>query len=334
MARYSTGDISGWVCECDDLEELKARILPLLENQRAMWMEKIRSILAERGYSVRKMAQLCQVSEPAVRKWMRGSLPQSRDMYIRIGFAAGYGLDEMNSFLMRYGRCPQLYVRSPEDLVCIFVLRSDTLDHTYAQYRSLLDIVRSSIGDESSEEAADFSTRQLTDLASCLHSLDEMLRFAAENAQAFQRSYGNFYDYVNSYVEMNISNEFWEHGDGRKASFHSMAMESQWTSSLRYCVSEIRNRRWFPMRNKVISLGLHLNMDVDAINQMLLYAQMEPLYVKNPIEAVVVWAVEDAKLNSPDDSIIPDGSADLCSYVKDVLIRLDLAESEFLLDDL
>ena len=45
----------------------------------------------------------------------------------------------------------------------------------------------------------------------------------------------------------------------------------------------------------------------DTINRMLLYAQMEPLYAKNPIEASIMWAIEEAKLCSADDAIIPDG---------------------------
>lgn len=103
-----------------------------------------------------------------------------------------------------------------------------------------------------------------------------------------------------------------------------MASESVWSSSLRHCISEIRNKRWFPLRHKVISLGLHLNMDTEEINRMLQYAQMEPLYVKNPVEAFIMWAVEEVKLSSPEDEIIPDGSSDLFDFIKDVIKQLGL----------
>jgi hypothetical protein len=123
-------------------------------------------------------------------------------------------------------------------------------------------------------------------------------------------------------------------GTDRPISFHELATEMQWSSSLRHCISQIRGRRWFPLRNKIISLGLHLNMETSAINRMLEYAQMEPLYPKNPIEAAVIWAINEAVLNSWDGRIEQSGSDQLRLFVKDVLIRLELAESEFLIDDL
>ena len=72
-------------------------------------------------------------------------------------------------------------------------------------------------------------------------------------------------------------------------------------------------------------------MDLDDINKMLQYAQMEPLYAKNPVEAAVMFALEEAQLN---EIIFRDGSDDLCQYVKDILTQLELADSEYLLDDL
>lgn len=331
---FNTVDVNGLVRRCESLEELQQQIIPLLTDQRVRWSAKLKKIMYTKGYSVRQMAQLCQVSEPAVRKWLKGALPQSRDMYIRIGFAAGFDLNEMDLFLMRYGRCPHLYVKSPEDLVVIFILWSKEIDHTYQEYLRLLDIVRTSMQGESASFVTVKPTNYLNLSAHSIQSTEQMLQFVSDYRASFQSSYAKFYSYVKDYLRMNLRNEVWNDGDGRKASFHAMANESNWSSSLRHCISEIRAERWFPLRNKVISLGLHLNMDVDAINKMLMCAQMEPLYVMNPIEAAVIWAVEDAKLSSLDDAIVPDGSSELCEYVKDVLIQLNLSESEFLIDDL
>lgn len=86
---YQTKFIAEGLESCEDIEDLKGEIMPLLKSQRTAWASKIEEILENKGYSCRQMANLCKVSEPAVRKWKKGSLPQSRDMYIRIGFAAG-----------------------------------------------------------------------------------------------------------------------------------------------------------------------------------------------------------------------------------------------------
>ena len=336
---YQTAYIAGELEGCEDIEDLKEKILPLLSSQRTAWAYKMEEILQTTGYSCRRMAQLCRVSEPAVRKWRRGALPQSRDMYIRIGFAAGYDLTQMNLFLKRYGKCPQLYVKSLEDSVCIFVLRSATLEHTYDTYQQLLDLVRQNIqgtGEDTKTMDADaYSTLYLSERFYNVGNMEEMVTFAQANAPSFRNAYDRLYQTVSTFLDVNLGNEFLTEHDGRKASFHAMAEESQWSSSLRHCISEIRQKKWFPLRHKVISLGLHLNMDVWSINDMLLCAQMEPLYAKNPVEATIIWAINEAKLNSENDEIVQNGSSELCEFVRDILEQLDLEEEgRYLIEDL
>lgn len=335
MEIYGTDVIGANLQDCVDTEELKARILPLLQDQRSAWMEKIEQILRERNLTCKQLAKLCRVSEPAVRKWRKGALPQSRDMYIRIGFAAGYTLPQMNRFLKRYGKCPQLYIKSLEDSVCMFVLESDSLEHTYDNYVKILDLVKREFGESVDILSEAHSTGYLADCFAELRDLEQMVEFARENVPSYRQAYARLYSYINAFLLVNLESEFTAAGDGRRASFHAMATESRWSSSLRQCISEIRNKKWFPLRHKVISLGLHLNMDTDAINRMLQYAQMEPLYPKNPIEATIIWAINEAKLCSENDEIIPDGSSALCEFVKDVLIRLELdEEGNYLIEDL
>lgn len=335
MSQNNTGVIGISLDSCADIEEFKKNILPFLSDQRSQWCKKIDQILFERNLTCKQLAQLCKVSEPAVRKWRKGSIPQSRDMYVRIGFAAGYDLDEMNVFLQRYGRCPQLYVKSLEDSVCMFVLQSDYLEHTYDTYLKVLDMVRMEMAGAPEMERQTYTTQYLSSRFANLTSMEEMIDFAKQYAPSYKQAYGRLYSFIIAYLHINLRNEYTTENDGRKASFHAMATESQWSSSLRHCVSEIRNKRWFPLRHKIISLGLHLNMDAYTIDQMLGYAQMEPLYVRNPVEAAIVWAINEAQLCSDDDEIIPDGSSDLCVFVKNVLVQLGLAEEgNYLIDDL
>lgn len=327
---YGTQIIEKDLDNCENLEDFIGTVVPKLQTWRVMWQQKLEKILEDTGYSCRQFARLCRVSEPAVRKWRAGALPQSRDMYIRIGFAAGYDLARMNAFLKRYGRCPQLYVKSMEDSVCIFVLNSATIPHTYESYQKLLGLVRQELEYNRSLIGEADSTVGLSRRLNTLVSQEEMLAFARENAGSYLDAYRRLYNYILLYLDLNLQNI----GDDTAASFHAMAQESQWSSSLRHCVSQIRNRRWFPLRQKIISLGVHLNMDVDCINEMLEKAQMEPLYVKNPMEAAVKFAIEDAKIMSEEDAIIPDGSDGLCRYVKNVLEKIDLADCAGLIDDL
>ena len=79
------------------------------------------------------------------------------------------------------------------------------------------------------------------------------------------------------------------------------------------------------MRRKVIALGLFLNMNLNQIIIALRLANMEELYVKNPLESAIIYVLEDARLN---DMIFCDGSLELVNYVCMVLQQLQIPEAE------
>ena len=74
--------------QCDDMESFRQEILPELMAAKEKWSELISKILSDNNYSKTEMAQLCGVSRTAVSKWCNGSLPNSREDYIKIGLAA------------------------------------------------------------------------------------------------------------------------------------------------------------------------------------------------------------------------------------------------------
>lgn len=327
MEVYDTVVVSDQLSRCDDILELKKQILPMLQDQRIQWKAKIEEILKVSRYSCRDFASLCKVSEPAVRKWRKGSLPQNRDMFIRIGFAAGYDMDQMNAFLLRYGRCPQLYIKSLEDSVCMFVLNSPNLPHTYKCYEDVLSYVKSQLEQEWGSSQLMYNTIQMSAYFSDITTMAELLCFVKKCAPSYAEAYHRLYDYILEYMR----NNSYDFVGNRYVSIHSVTTESEWSSSLRHCIYDIRSRKWFPLRQKLISLGLHLNMNLQELNEMLHLAQMEPLYSKNPVEAGVIFALVEAELN---DQIFQDGSNDLCRFVKEKLMQLDVQESEYLIDDL
>ena len=322
MPVYSTVAMDSNLSDCDDISVLKREILPLLQTQRGMWQEKLEQILSENQYDTAQMARLCKVSEPTVRKWKKGALPRTRDMYLRIGFAAGYDLEEMNVFLKRYGKCPQLYAKSLEDSACIFVLQSPTTAHTYDNYTTLLDMLRAEFDSNQGRTTPVYETGYLADSLAALKSRKEMREFVRANISSYKNAYERLYAFILAYLRENLKSI----GDGEFVSFHEMAEEGRWTSSLQHCMYDIQNRKWFPQRSKIISLGIHLNMDDIAMDQMLHLANTEPLYAKSPIEAAIKWALMEAKVSSVDDAIYPDGSSDLCRFVKSVLDQLELSE--------
>ncbi len=328
LGEFTTRDLEDKVCDCDNLSDFQGYILPHLQDERSAWKEKINSIIAENHYTKDSFAKLCEVTRPAVSKWCNGSLPSGREHFIRIGFAAHYNLQEFNFFLQRYGKYPALYPKSLEDSVCIFILNSKTYPHTYQQYTLILGKIESVMKNmQTLSSSPSYDTSTLGKELLKVQSEDELVEFIEQNASSYLQKYEKFYSYVQAFI---VANNYDKVSD-KQYSIHSLANTQGWTSSMRQCVSAIRQRKWFPLRRKVVALGLHLNMTVEQVNQMLSFAQMETLCAKNPVESAIIYTLNDAELN---EQIFCDGGNDLCDLVRETLETLDLAGDDLLLKDL
>ena len=178
--------------------------------------------------------------------------------------------------------------------------------------------------DNDNDDSDSYTTSALEFNFTNMKSLQEMLVFVAENSEVYRQQYIKLYDYIEEFIQKNLL------PDGDDNVFQ-LANSQQWSSSLRQCVSNISQRKWYPQRNKIISLGIHLNMDADEINHMLDLAQMEHLCAKSPFESAIIYALENAKL---EDMIYCDGTDDLCLYVKNILLSLNIEGAEAFMEEL
>ena len=303
---FETIYIKDEISKCEGIEELKERIFPMIRTQQEQWTEKINQIITESGLTKSKFAEVCGVSRVSVNKWRKGAIPKNRETFLRIGMVAGYDLERMNQLLRRYGQYPALYSKSLEDCVCIFVLERKYGLETLEKYNYILDKIKANIVRENE---------------------DDLEKFIAENSMMFAMAYHRFY----AYVKMHIMANYQEFG----GSVFELAEGQEWSSSLRQCVSAIRQKKWYPTRNKIISLGLHLSMDHEQIDEMLELAHMEPLCAKNIFESVIMFILDDASLNdlldTESEEYDPD---DLCRYARKILEDLDLPEVEAFISEL
>jgi hypothetical protein len=179
--------------------------------------------------------------------------------------------------------------------------------------------------EESQED--NLSTAKFDKKLYAVQSEDELERFITENIAMFSYSYHKFYAYVKMCIEANWP----KYAD----SWSDFAVIQKWSSSLRQSVSAIHQNKWYPTRNKIISLGLHLSMDLEQINDMLELAHMEPLCAKNIFESIIIFILEDASLNnmldSDSEAFDPDA---LCEYAREILSDFELPEIEFFLPEL
>lgn len=317
---FETEYIREEIARCEDIEEFKEKIFPLIKNQKEEWTRKIIEIITESGYTKAKFAELCGVSRVTVDKWCKGSIPKNRETFLRIGMVAKYDIEQMNVLLQRYGQYPALYSKSLEDCVCMFVLSQNYGEDGLAKYRYILEKIKESIVRDENASIENVSTAKFDVKLSEVQDEDGLEQFITENIEMFSYTYHKFYAYVKMCISANYN--------GLAGSVFEIAEGQGWTSSLRQCVSAIRQNKWYPTRNKIISLGLHLSMDHEQINEMLELAHMEPLCAKNVFESVIMFILEDASLNNildvDSDTYDPD---ELCRYAKEILSVLELPEA-------
>lgn len=318
------------ISRCEDIEDLKHQIFPLLKSQQDQWKDKINEIITENRYNKMSFANACRVSRVTVDKWCKGSIPKNRETFLRIGMAAQYNRQQMDQLLTRYGQYPKLYPKSLEDCVYIYVINKYAETEALREYDLILERIRNRINEGLEKEekvVEDTSTVLVNEKLLEVQDEDDLEKFIAENATAFASAYYKFYAYVKMCVRANYQ--------GYAGSVFELAESQEWSSSLRQCVSAIRQNKWYPTRNKIISLGLHLSMDHDQIDEMLELAHMEPLCAKNIFESVVMFILDDASLNNMLDTQSEDYDPDeLCRYARDVLKELDLPEIAAFINEL
>lgn len=347
------------VGKCETIDELRQQILPMLMTQQQMVAAGIDSILMNNHFKKSQFAEMCGVSRVSLDKWLNGVIPRSREKFIMIGLAAGFNREEMNRWLQRYGRYPQLYPKSLDDCICIFALDHPDItvpdesqaspDKSYSslkRFRYIHERVKNLISSESGASGAalssvpampesgmmnpeDDSTSYFSERLSQVNSCDELETFILRHAQEFSRAYRKFYAYVNEFYRINYEN------DSSSSSRYKLSEVQGWSSSLRQTVYKIRQKTWYPSRDRIISLGLHLSMTHEQIDQCLELAHMEPLCAKNLYESAVIFILDDAeledKLERKSENFDPD---ELFRYTRDQLIKLNLPGSEDIIADL
>lgn len=327
---YSTEQLNIRVSKCESLAEFKADILPQLKEYRAVWKKTINGIFRSSGLSKSGFAALTGVTPAMVSKWLLfGAVPRNRETFIKIGLASGAGLEGINALLLKNG-FPELYARSIEDCVYIFVLSSDSIPHTYractAVRMRLMALLEGGTLEAKCGKADSMDTDMLQRFLVNAETEQEIVELVRRNHEAFSKSYDKLYSFISERIDMNV----FASGSSERT-VNALSEIQGWSSSLLKCAYEIRKRRWFPTRAKLISLGLHLNMGFDELNEMLRLSHMDALYTKNPVECAVAFAVQHTELN---DAVKKDGRRDLCNYCLKVLRALGIDDSKALIEEL
>ena len=316
---FRTEYIQEQIIDCNSVEELESCVLHMIKTQQEQWSVKFNQILKENGYKKTEFAAMCNVSRVTVDKWCKGSIPKNRETFIKIGLAAGYNLEQMDVFLNKYGQYPGLYSKDLDDCICMYVLKQMKGKEALEQYNHIRDEICVDFKKETVKGAQNITTARFDAKLAEVNNQDALEEFITSNRAVFSLAYHRLYSAIKADIDANYV--------GDAGSDYEFAQAQGWTSSLRQTVSAIRQNKWIPTRNKIISLGLHLGMEREQIDNLLMLAHMQPLYAKNIFESVIIFILTNAFClnitNSESDEYDPDG---LCKHAKKILAELNLPE--------
>lgn len=281
------------VARCEDVEELK-EILNRDSDYYQDWKKLMNGVMEVNKLSYEKLGRLCNCSKNTVKRWcLEGKLPQNRETFIKISLGLGLDLEQTNDFLQRYGKYPKLYPKNMEDAIHIFVIHHP--DYSRDPYEYYNDLKRKCLMELKNIQVRrkkavkeELNTQYFFDELLSKKTQEDFEEFIISNADIFETSYRKLIQYLDMFILSKSGN------------VHEFVRNKELNPTFEKLLSLLRKKREVPNRTKLIALGIHLNMSLEQLNEMLSLAYMEPVCAKDRVECAIIYAVESAHLNNPE----------------------------------
>lgn len=318
MANTIAQDIT--LRECEDLEEMLAEAQSILKTHEN-WKQFFNEELTRRNLTVNKFCKICGVSYNTVKKWSDGTLPKTRDNFIKIGLAFRYSVREINRLLNRYGKYSSLYPKAWEDAICIFTInnyQSDFKVNLVKKYEELTLKYKLVVKESADLRNPNIGASGTAAMASELDKMEdeeEFDEFMTSHIPSFADSHGKLVRFIDDFVAaVDERNELQIIGgksqdDDNKNIFkkdQDVTANSGYRRNKRFrtvCdtqLSKLRNHRELPTRKNLIILGICLNMGLEEVNILLSLANMEPLCPKDTVECMLIYALMTIDCTQPE----------------------------------
>ena len=308
------------VRECDDIEEMLTVAKSILQTHEN-WKHFFNEELGKRGLTVNKFGRICGVSYNTVKKWSEGTLPKTRDNFIKIGLALRYSVLEINRLLNRYGKYSALYPKAWEDAVCMFIInnyKSDTsvnLVKKYEELKSKYSMVVKGVEEPYNPAANKNGTAAVLRALEKSKDEEEFDEFMKSHIPSFADSHGKLIKFIDNFIAaVDERNELQIIGEKSKdyknknifKKDQDVTVRSGYRRNRRFrtvCdtqLSKLRNHRELPTRKNLVILGIYLNMGLEEVNILLNLANMEPLCPKDTVECMLIYALMTVDVNHPE----------------------------------
>lgn len=274
------------------------------------WKKYIIHCMEMLGLTYAKFASMTGFSKNTIKSWCtEGTLPKNRDMFIKLAFGLNLDIEHTNELLTKYGKYSELYAKDLYDAIVIYVLnkRKNDLENPRYQYDALkywfnkFEDIRSTRLVDSK-----FNLQTMTvGVYNSIISIDrdgDFEKYIYDNKDIFFSTYSELVEFIDEFIKIRKSELEDENDDNpeNKYSWHRIAKERNLDQSFEKMLSELRNHGIVPKREKLIALGIHLNMVASDINNMLSLAHMKELYARDKVESMLLYLLRNAVLTDPD----------------------------------
>lgn len=277
---------------CETVAEVAA-LLADREGAAGGWQAYLSELLDRTGLSYGRFAARCGLSKNTVRRWrLQGGSPRSRDAYLKVGFGAALEPEAVSQMLSYYGGYGGLNPRDPFDACCLFCLRRRArgdLRYDYAAAEALYHRLGSEVPPEGRR---------------CLETTVLLTRLSAADTEAdlaaFLRTYGpeltGRKEKLERYLSEYLTVHRLEAARSGGGSLHSLGLPAPVEKQL----SLLKCHGILPRRRTLTALGLHLNMTLEELDRLLVYAGMDPLRPRDRLECVLIYVLQHLALTHPE----------------------------------
>lgn len=273
------------------------------EEERLNWKKYINEILLPIDTSYEKIAQKIGFSKGSVRKWcVDGELPQNREAFIKLSFALNMNLEQTNKLLSVYGHYSELYAKDVNDVITIYIIRKrqdnfenvrynyQSLQYWYKKYKEKLCEYQYKTN---KFYYRDISTKGFYEKIKLIKEDEEFEEFIDNNRLIFMSTYSGLVDYLELFIKLRMK-------ELEVKSFHKLVKKLNMNARYERILSNLKKNGILPKRRELIAFGIHLNMTLEDINILLSKANMMELYVKDKIDCIFMYFLNEAVKRDPD----------------------------------
>jgi len=271
------------------------------------WQFYINEQLQLRGCSYEKFGKMSGFSKNTIKTWCcNGTMPRSRDMFIKLAFGLKMNIDETNELLVKYGKYSALYAKDLYDAITIYVInqRINNWDDENYNYDSLEKWYKKfeKITEEHQVNPKYYNDPKTIGIFNEIENIKDdstFEKYVLDNKEIFFSTYSSLICFIEDFIEIRLSEKSDDIAE-EKYSWHKYVTDKGLDSSFEIMLSRLKHNGVLPKREQLIALGIHLNMVANDINKMLSLANMRELYARDMAESLIMYLLRNAEIADPD----------------------------------